>query len=148
LLEPLHGFDEDNYHCGRDSAWVIEKLKLYDWSRFDAFKEAIAYGHQIGLEVHAWLSINEDDHGWGLASRFTRENRDSRWVRRDGRPFRSQQSFAFPKVREYKLALLKEILAYSPDGIFFDWIRTGEEEQRVVFVAAMAACGSSTRARP
>jgi len=126
LMEPLHGFDEDNYTCGRDSAWVIDKLKLYDWGRFDAFKEAVAYGHQIGLEVHAWLSINEDDHGWGLASRFTRENPDSRWVRRDGRPFRSQQSFAFPKVREYKLALLREILAYGPDGIFFDWIRTGD----------------------
>lgn len=126
LMDPLHGFDDDNYHRGRDSAWVLDKLKLYDWGSFDAFKVAITYGHQIGLEVHAWLSINEDDHGWGLASRFTRANPDSRWVRRDGRAFRSQQSFVFPKVRDYKLALLKEILACGPDGIFFDWIRTGD----------------------
>lgn len=126
LMEPLHGFDEDNYHRDKGSAWVIDKLRVYDWGRFDAFKEAIAYGHQIGLEVHAWLSINEDDHGWGLTSRFTRENPDSRWVQRDGRPFRSQQSFAFSKVRAYKLALVKEILAYRPDGVFFDWIRTGD----------------------
>lgn len=126
LMEPLHGFDEDNYHRGRDSAWVLDKLKPYDWGSFDALKEAIAYGHQIGLEVHAWLTINEDDHGWGLASRFTRENADSRWVRRDGRAFRSQQSFAFAKVRAYKLALVSEVLSYRPDGIFFDWIRTGD----------------------
>jgi len=125
-MEPLHGFDEDNYHRGKDSAWVIEKLKPYDWGRFDAFKEAIEYGHKIGLEVHAWLSINEDDHGWGLTSRFTREHPGSRWVRRDGRAFRSQQSFAFAKVREYKLGLVKEVLAYRPDGVFFDWIRTGD----------------------
>jgi uncharacterized lipoprotein YddW (UPF0748 family) len=125
-MEPLHGFDDDNYHRGRDSAWVLDKLKLYDWGSFDAFKEAIAYGHRVGLEVHAWLSINEDDHGWGLVSRFARANPDSRWVRRDGRAFHSQQSFAFPKVRDYKLALVKEILAYEPDGIFFDWIRTGD----------------------
>ncbi len=69
-MDPLHGFDDDNYHRGRDTAWVLDKLKLYDWGSFDAFKTAIAYGHQIGLEIHAWLSINEDDHGWGLASRF------------------------------------------------------------------------------
>jgi uncharacterized lipoprotein YddW (UPF0748 family) len=125
-MEPLHGFDEDNYHRGRGSAWVIEKIAPYDWGSFDAFAEAISYGHSIGLEVHAWLSINEDDHAWGLASRFTRENPDSRWTRRDGSPFLSQQSFAFPKVREYKLALVKEILDYKPDGIFFDWIRTGD----------------------
>jgi uncharacterized lipoprotein YddW (UPF0748 family) len=126
LMDPLHGMDEDNYHRGKGSAWVIEKLKPYDWGSFDAFKEAIEYGHKIGLEVHAWLSINEDDHGWGITSRFTRENPDSRWVRRDGRPFRSQQSFAFAKVREYKLGLVKEVVAYKPDGIFFDWIRTGD----------------------
>jgi len=126
LMDPLHGFDEDNYHRGKGSAWVIEKLAPYDWGSFDAFKEAISYGHSIGLEVHAWLSINEDDHGWGLTSRFTRENPDSRWVRRDGSFFRSQQSFAFQKVRDYKLALVKEILAYQADGIFFDWIRTGD----------------------
>ncbi len=126
LMEPLHGFDEDNYHRDKSSAWVNEKLKAYDWGSFDAFAECLTYGRKIGLEVHAWLSINEDDHGWGLTSRFTRENPDSRWVRRDGRAFRSQQSFAFGKVRAYKLALVKEILAYRPDGIFFDWIRTGD----------------------
>src|SRR5512146_907534 len=24
LMEPEHGFDEDNYHRGRDSAWVLD----------------------------------------------------------------------------------------------------------------------------
>jgi uncharacterized lipoprotein YddW (UPF0748 family) len=35
-------------------------------------------------------------------------------------------SFAFPEVRRYKLALLEELLAYDIDGVFFDWIRTGD----------------------
>lgn len=126
LLEPLHGMDEDNYHRGRDSAWVIPALKQYDFGSFNALREAISYGHRIGLQVHAWLTINEDDHGWGITSRFARDHADSRWVARDGRVFRSQQSFAFPKVRAYKLALLKEVISYHPDGIFFDWIRTGD----------------------
>lgn len=126
LMEPEHSFDPDNYHTGRPSAWVLDVLQKCDYHTFDSFKPAIEYGHQIGLEVHAWLSINEDDHGWGLASRFSKENADSRWVSRDGRVFRSQESFAFKKVRDYKLGLVREILAYHPDGIFFDWIRTGD----------------------
>jgi uncharacterized lipoprotein YddW (UPF0748 family) len=126
LMDPAHGYDEDNYHKEHGTQWVLDKIAKYDWGEFDAFQEAVAYGHQIGLEVHAWLSLNEDDHGWGLTSRFTREHPESRWVRRDGRRYRSQQSFAFPEVRAYKLALVREILAYHPDGIFFDWIRTGD----------------------
>ncbi|MEO7317788.1 MAG: hypothetical protein ABIZ56_02240, partial [Chthoniobacteraceae bacterium] len=48
------------------------------------------------------------------------------WRKRDGTFYHSQLSFAFPEVREYKLALLKELLAYDLDGFFFDWIRTGD----------------------
>jgi len=51
LMDPLHGFDDDNYHRGRDFRLGLDKLKLYDWGSFDAFKVAITYGHQIGLEV-------------------------------------------------------------------------------------------------
>jgi len=127
LMDPLHNFDADeNYHKDHGSEWVLEKLSRFDWSESDAFAEAVRYGHEIGLEVHAWLSINEDDHGYGLTSRFTREHPDTRWVRRDGTVYRSQQSFAFGEVRAYKLALVREILSYDPDGIFFDWIRTGD----------------------
>ena len=36
-------------------------------------------------------------------------------------------SFAFPEVRQYKLAILKELLRNYPiDGLFLDWIRTGD----------------------
>lgn len=126
LMDPAHGYDEDNYHKTHGSTWVLDKLAPYNWGEFDSLAEAVRYGHEIGLEVHAWLTINEDDHGWGLQSRFNREHPESRWTRRDGSRYRSQQSFAFPQVREYKLALVRELLAYKPDGIFFDWIRTGD----------------------
>jgi uncharacterized lipoprotein YddW (UPF0748 family) len=50
-----------------------------------------------------------------------------RWVRRDGRPYHSQLSFAFPEVRRYKLAILQELIErYAIDGLFLDWIRTGD----------------------
>jgi uncharacterized lipoprotein YddW (UPF0748 family) len=126
LLEPFDQGEPVNYWVDHGYTAIIDRMKGIDYGSFDTFRAAVDYGHNIGLEVHAWLSINEDDHGYGWPSRFTREHPEYRWVRRDGTAYRSQLSFAFPEVREYKLALLKEILAYEPDGIFFDWIRTGD----------------------
>jgi len=106
---------------------IQQKFDSLNYETFDPLDAAVRYGHQIGLRVHAWISINEDDHGWGLQSDFSKQHRELRWVRRDGRPYRSQLSFAFPQVREYKLAIIDELLkGYDIDGLFLDWIRTGD----------------------
>jgi uncharacterized lipoprotein YddW (UPF0748 family) len=97
-----------------------------DYGKFDSLAAAIDYGHKIGLQIHAWVTINEDDHGWGWPSEFTKEHPEFRWVRRDGRRYHSQLSFAFEEVRRYKLGILEELLAYEIDGLFLDWIRTGD----------------------
>ena len=104
-----------------------KKLDALDYSRFDSLAEAVRYGHQIGLQIHAWVSINEDDHGWGLRSKFSAQHPEFRWHGQNGKIYHSQLSFAFPEVREYKLSILKELLAnYDLDGLFLDWIRTGD----------------------
>jgi uncharacterized lipoprotein YddW (UPF0748 family) len=126
LLEPFDQGEPVNYWTDHDYTAIIERMQGIDYGSFDTLKAAVSYGHQIGVEVHAWLTLNEDDHGYGWPSRFTREHPEYRWMRRDGSAYRSQLSFAFPAVRQYKLALLEEILAYEPDGVFFDWIRTGD----------------------
>lgn len=106
---------------------ILEQLKVIDYGKFDSLKSAVAYGHQIGLKVHAWVTVNEDDHGWGWASEFSKAHPEYRWVRRNGKPYHSQLSFGFPEVRKYKLELLKELLdGYDLDGLFVDWIRTGD----------------------
>ena len=145
LLRPQGKWDDDNFwdpktDAGRQAlqrftpnlgpeqrAAVREKMKVYDYAHFDSLAAAVRYGHQIGLQIHAWVSINEDDHGWGLQSEFSRKHPEYRWRRRDGRAYYSQLSFAFPAVRKYKLALLRELLRQYPlDGLFLDWIRTGD----------------------
>jgi hypothetical protein len=109
------------------AADVIRQLAAMDYGQFDSFAAAIEYGHKIGLKIWAWASINEDDHGWGWPSEFSKAHPQFRWVRRDGRPYHSQLSFSFAEVRAYKLALLDELLTnYSLDGLFLDWIRTGD----------------------
>jgi uncharacterized lipoprotein YddW (UPF0748 family) len=121
------GYAPDNYHAWQ-GAWPVPRIEKLSngYREFDSLDEAVRYGHQIGLEVHAWVSINEDDHAWGLISRFSREHPQYRWVKRSGMPYISQMSFAYEEVRRYKLELLKEILAYDVDGVFFDWMRTGD----------------------
>lgn len=126
LLEPFDAGEPVNIWT--DNGWMqfTEKMKRLDYGSFDTFKEALEYGRSIGLQVWAWLTINEDDHGYGWRSKFSREHPEFRWVRRDGRPYNSQLSFAFREVRAYKLNLVREIVSYRPDGIFFDWIRIGD----------------------
>src|SRR5215212_6011249 len=109
------------------AADIIRQLNAMDYGQFDSLAAAIEYGHKIGLKIWAWASINEDDHGWGWPSEFSKAHPQFRWVRRDGQTYHSQLSFAFPEVREYKLALLDELLTtYDLDGLFLDWIRTGD----------------------
>ncbi len=108
------------------AADILKRLATVNYSEFDSLAAAIDYGHSIGLKIHAWATINEDDHGWGWQSEFSKVHPEFRWVRRDGRPYRSQLSFAFPEVRQYKLDLIRELLAYDIDGLFLDWIRTGD----------------------
>jgi hypothetical protein len=110
----------------QQGAKYLKQFEQMDYGRFDSLAAAVEYGHSIGLQIHAWATINEDDHGWGWPSEFARAHPEYRWKRRDGRPYHSQMSFAFEEVRRYKLDLIRELLAYEIDGLFLDWIRTGD----------------------
>jgi len=109
------------------AAEIVTWLNGLDYAHFDSLDAAVKYGHEIGIQVWAWITINEDDHGWGSRSRFSIANQDSRWRKRDGTFYHSQQSFAYKKVRDYKLAIVTELVKnYQIDGVFLDWIRTGD----------------------
>src|SRR3954447_3458634 len=43
---------------------ILDDQQRYDYGSYDTFAEAVRYGHEIGLKIDAWVSINEDDHGW------------------------------------------------------------------------------------
>lgn len=106
---------------------ILAGQQRYDYAMFDTLAEAVRYGHEIGLKIDAWITINEDDHGWGIISDFAKAHPQFAWVKRDGTPYHSQMSFAFPEVRAYKLSIIDELLTnYDLDGLFLDWIRTGD----------------------
>ena len=131
LLEPMiAAAHEEPWHCSPGyieyPEGTLERLEKLDYSAFDSLEAAVRIGHELGLEIYAWASINEDDHGFGYRSRFVRAHPEYLWTRRDGGKYHSQLSFAFPEVRAYKLALIKELMAYDIDGLFIDWLRTGD----------------------
>jgi len=35
----------------------LAKVQAMDYSQFDSLAAAVGYGHQIGLQIHAWVSI-------------------------------------------------------------------------------------------
>ncbi|MBT4504395.1 MAG: family 10 glycosylhydrolase [Gemmatimonadetes bacterium] len=132
LIEPFKWIDHEEIYqfspgyIPPPGAEILEKCESLDYYGFDSLKAAVEIGHELDLEIHGWMSLNEDDHGVGWPSRFTREHPECRWVRRNGERYHSQLSFAFLEVREYKLGLVREVLAYEVDGILLDWIRTGD----------------------
>jgi uncharacterized lipoprotein YddW (UPF0748 family) len=129
LLRPMGRWDNDSFWSPQsetDKA-LLKKFDALDYATFDPLAEAVRYGHQIGLQIHAWVSFNEDDHGWGLQSEYSKKYPEFRWRGRNGKAYHSQLSFAFPEVRRYKLSIVEELLAnYELDGLFLDWIRTGD----------------------
>jgi hypothetical protein len=153
LMDPMGPPHGDNYfnpkpeEVGKVGAQkneaILRKMKdRYHYGTSDSLAEAVRYGHEIGLEIHAWFSINEDDHAWGWPSRYTVAHPEQRWKRRDGRYYRSQLSFAHPQVRSYKLAIIKEVLDnYPVDGLFIDWIRTGDVRDPQVDSSGVADYG-------
>jgi uncharacterized lipoprotein YddW (UPF0748 family) len=135
--------DEEGKVGAHHNEAILQKMReRFHYGTVDSLGEAVRYGHAIGLEIHAWLTINEDDHAWGWPSRYTLAHPEHRWKRRDGSVYRSQLSFAFPAVREYKLAIVREILdRYPVDGLFIDWIRTGDVRDPQVDAQGVADYG-------
>jgi len=113
-----------NYEVTREN--LLERFQLLEMKDFDTLKAACKIARELGISIHVWYTLNEDDHGYGTETRFAREHPQYRWVKRDGTKYHSQMSFAYPEVREYKLKVLEELLEYDIDGVFFDWIRTGD----------------------
>ena len=145
LVRPMGRWDDDSFWSPKSEsdkallrrytstmtdeqrADLLRKFDDLNYATFDPLKAAIHYAQKIGLQLHAWIPINEDDHGWGLQSEFSKAHPQFRWKGRNGKTYRSQLSFAFEEVRQYKLSIIEELLRnYELDGLFLDWIRTGD----------------------
>jgi uncharacterized lipoprotein YddW (UPF0748 family) len=98
----------------------------YDLREWDPLVDAVDVAHSFGIKIGAWSTIAEETHVQVATTRFAEEHPEFCCLSRDGYRRLSKLSFAFPEVREYKLALIREQLAYGVDEITLDWFRENQ----------------------
>src|ERR1043166_1999007 len=95
-------------------------MKPTRFDQWDSLASAVRIGHQRGIEVCAWFTVYEEDHGGNLgsplASRTDRCQQD-----RNGRPYPGAIELFFPDVQSYKLKIARELMAHGVDGILLDF---------------------------
>ena len=123
LRDPYHGLDPDNCH---NALFMTENVGRYyqsDYRTFDSFASVIELGRKAGLEVYAWCQMAGEDDGFGYKSKRVKEHPEFCTVGRDGQRFAGKLGWAYPENHEYLLGLLKEVLAYKPDGVILDFLK-------------------------
>lgn len=96
-----------------------------DYSTFDSLAEAVAYGHQLGMKVHAWFTPLEEAHGWpdNVRSHYVDAHPQLQDSLKNGTPT-GTPSFFYKAYRDYKLALATEMIErYDVDGLVLDFER-------------------------
>lgn len=85
--------------------------------RIDPLAECAKYGHKHGLKIYAWVT-SWDSLYYATQDEFFQKHPEFTWVSRDGkRHVPGVPCYAYPEVREYRLAQIRELLSYDVDGI-------------------------------
>jgi len=112
----------------RQQAYPQETIKVaflgeVDFNAYDPLPDAVEAAAEFGVRLHWWYTLFEDDHGGPFLSRFAKEHPEYWQTDRKGRTYRGTMDFFFDEVREYKLAIVDELLGYGGDGLFLDFVR-------------------------
>jgi len=103
--------------------WVYENLKGLIESGTDPLDFAVRRGHEIGLKVYARFQMNHeygpadpDNYLWvGLVGRLNKEHPEYRIGRG------VQLDFKHKEVRDFKLAILREVAEKGVDAVMLDF---------------------------
>jgi hypothetical protein len=118
-LEPVLMGDEGIDRPGNES---VVRLR-YDLKSWDPLKDAVAVSRELALPIVAWYTPYEESHFQTTTSTLALAHPELCQATRDGRRRESKLSFASPKVRSHKVALVEEQLAYGVDGMCLDFFR-------------------------
>lgn len=85
----------------------------------DPLASCVKHGHKHGLEVYAWVTVYDSMY-YATEQEFFQQHPEYTWVSKDGtKHIPGVPCYAYPEVREYRLAQVKELLEYGVDGIKF-----------------------------
>jgi len=102
----------------KSEQWALRE----DCSKWDALALAVEVAHRRGIELCAWWTLCEEDHGGHVGSRFG-QRRQARLHDRRGKDYPGTVELLLPEVREYRMAVLDEILERNVDGLLLDFVR-------------------------
>lgn len=84
----------------------------------DPLAECIKAGHKYGMQVWAWVTVFDSLY-YAPPEEFFQSHPEYTWVSREGtQHIPGVPCYAHPEVREYRLAQMRELLTYAPDGIY------------------------------
>ncbi len=101
----------------------FNKIPISD--EYDPLKIAAKYARRFDVEIYAWITLYDDDPvvmhngSYDMASVLCRTHPEWQLLSRDGQEYyQGVFCYAYPGVREHKLAMLAELAEYDIDGIF------------------------------
>ena len=56
----------------------VDWITKIDCGSFDSLQCAVDWAHELGMELHAWYTVFEDDHGGHTSSSFVRDHPE--WI--------------------------------------------------------------------
>jgi hypothetical protein len=98
-------------------------LRDIDFQSYDAVADAAELAEEFGINLHLWYTIYEDAHGTAVQSQYNIDNPQYWHMDRDGRSYAGTFDWFYPEIRDQKLAIVDELVAYPAKGIMLDFVR-------------------------
>ena len=132
LSQPARGEWFPHYVGGwRDRNWYDHAERegdrqILDMSLFDGVSMARDFAHSQGLEFFLWHEHAEDHGGMGQIGRMGLRHPEWFTRSREGQASHCRLSWGIEPAVEYRLAWVREVLEYEPDGVYFDFTKSVE----------------------
>jgi hypothetical protein len=102
-----------------------------DFSNFDSVGIARDMSRKLGMQFWLWHEHAEDHGALGQIGRMGLRHPEWFTMNRDGKASHCRFSMAIPPAMDYRLAWVRELLEYEPDGIYFDFAKSMESSRGV-----------------
>jgi len=98
-----------------------------NFDEFDHFRCARERCRELGIEFFVWEETRGEDHGHQQYSQFVKRYPQFLSRRKDGTRAWSELGWSFPEVMERRVGLFREVIGYEPDGITYDFVKSGDD---------------------
>jgi len=79
------------------------------------------------MEFVVWEETRGEDHGHCQYSQFVKRYPQFLSQTKDGRRAWSELGWSFPEVMDRRVGLFREVIGYEPDGVYFDFVKSGDD---------------------